>query len=94
MKASAAVTTAGELVKPALLLLLPLLAGVVSAAEQIEELDAEFLDYLAEMEADVDDDWTLLAASQDGVVTEHQKISDEKEARKSTKPASKSVNQR
>jgi hypothetical protein len=44
-------------VSPGVLLLLSLTA---LAADPIEPLDGDFLDYLANMEGD-DDDWTLLA---------------------------------
>jgi hypothetical protein len=36
-----------------------LLAAVTQAADEIEPLDGDFLEYLANME-DEDDDWTLL----------------------------------
>ena len=39
---------------------LVLLAAAVPAAEESEQLDAEFLEYLAHLEGD-DDDWTLVA---------------------------------
>jgi hypothetical protein len=37
-----------------------LLSAVAPAAEETEQLDAEFLEYLAHLEGD-EDDWTLLA---------------------------------
>lgn len=39
---------------------LVLLSALAPAAEQPEQLDADFLEYLAHMEGD-DDDWTLVA---------------------------------
>jgi hypothetical protein len=39
---------------------LVLLSVVAPAAEESEQLDAEFLEYLAHLEGD-DDDWTLIA---------------------------------
>jgi hypothetical protein len=39
---------------------LALLSVLAPAAEQTEQLDAEFLEYLAHLEGE-DDDWTLLA---------------------------------
>lgn len=39
-----------------------LLGAVTQAADEIEPLDADFLEYLANME-DEDDDWTLLEDS-------------------------------
>ena len=46
-----------------------MISGVTQAADEIEPLDVEFLDYLANMEGD-DDDWTLLATEQPGVSSE------------------------
>ena len=47
--------------------LLPAVFGLLSAAapaaEELEQLDAEFLEYLAHLEGD-DDDWTLIAAAE------------------------------
>lgn len=40
--------------------LLVLWSAVAPAAEEVEQLDAEFLEYLAHLEGD-DDDWTLVA---------------------------------
>ena len=37
-----------------------MISAATQAADEIEPLDIEFLDYLANMEGD-DDDWTLLA---------------------------------
>jgi hypothetical protein len=39
---------------------LVLLSALAPAAEESEQLDADFLEYLAHMEGD-DDDWTLVA---------------------------------
>lgn len=48
--------------------LLPCLFAVLStaapAAEEAEQLDADFLEYLAHLEGD-DDDWTLLAQAEE-----------------------------
>ena len=52
--------------KRGLLPVLFLLSLSAFPAEQIDEVDAEFLDYLADME-DEDDDWTLLADAEDQV---------------------------
>ena len=48
------------MVRPAFMTLLLLMSLSGRAADEIEPLDAAFLDYLANMEGD-DDDWTLLA---------------------------------
>ena len=40
-----------------------LLSGAAPAAEQTEQLDADFLEYLADLEGD-DDDWTLMAPAE------------------------------
>jgi hypothetical protein len=39
---------------------LVLLSAIAPAAEEPEQLDADFLEYLAQLEGD-DDDWTLVA---------------------------------
>ena len=39
---------------------LALLSATAPAAEDVEQLDADFLEYLAHLEGD-DDDWTLVA---------------------------------
>jgi hypothetical protein len=39
---------------------LVLLSAIAPAAEESEQLDADFLEYLAHLEGD-DDDWTLVA---------------------------------
>jgi len=43
---------------------LVLLSAVAPAAEEAEQLDAEFLEYLAHLEGD-DDDWTLVAQAEE-----------------------------
>ena len=43
---------------------LVLLSAIAPAAEEAEQLDAEFLEYLAHLEGD-DDDWTLVADPQE-----------------------------
>ena len=43
---------------------LVLLGAVAAAAEESEQLDAEFLEYLATLEGD-DDDWTLVAQAEE-----------------------------
>ena len=43
---------------------LVLLGGVAVAAEEEEQLDADFLEYLANLEGD-DDDWTLVARAEE-----------------------------
>jgi len=40
------------------------LSAVAPAAEQPEQLDGEFLEYLANLEGD-DDDWTLIAVTEE-----------------------------
>jgi hypothetical protein len=70
--------------------LLPLLAlwtMQLSAADRIDELDADFLDYLAEMEADDEDDWTLLADTQAQAKSVVKKASEENESTKANKEA-------
>jgi hypothetical protein len=44
--------------------LLLLLSAAVESAEESEPLDAEFLEYLAQLEGD-DDDWTLVVAAEE-----------------------------
>lgn len=44
--------------------LLVLAAAVAPAAEEPEQLDAEFLEYLANLEGD-EDDWTLVAEAEE-----------------------------
>ena len=41
-----------------------LLSAAAPAAEETEQLDADFLEYLANLEGD-DDDWTLLAQAEE-----------------------------
>ena len=48
------------MIRPVFMTLLLLAAANGRATDEIEPLDAAFLDYLANMEGD-DDDWTLLA---------------------------------
>jgi hypothetical protein len=43
---------------------LVVLSTALPAAEDAEQLDAEFLEYLAQLEGD-DDDWTLVAAAKE-----------------------------
>jgi hypothetical protein len=43
---------------------LVLLSQAAPAAEEVEQLDADFLEYLANLEGD-DDDWTLMAAAEE-----------------------------
>lgn len=71
-------------------------AGSVRAAEaEIEPLDADFLEYLANMEGD-DADWTLLAeagagrkskAEADGEAPPEAKAKSRKPSQEATKPA-------
>ena len=44
--------------------ILVLLSAVAVAAEEEEQLDADFLEYLANLEGD-DDDWTLVAQAEE-----------------------------
>ncbi|WP_129641216.1 hypothetical protein [Peristeroidobacter agariperforans] len=76
--------------RTALLLAVSMLTGMLThAADEIEPLDADFLDYLANLEAD-DDNWTLLddpdrePASQDS-----EKEPAKPAARKANKEAAK-----
>jgi hypothetical protein len=41
-----------------------LLGATALAAEEVEQLDADFLEYLAHLEGD-DDDWTLVAQAEE-----------------------------
>jgi len=50
--------------RPVSLSVLLLLSLTAPAADQIEPLDGDFLDYLANLEGD-DDDWTLLADAEE-----------------------------
>lgn len=43
---------------------LALLSATAPAAEEVEQLDADFLEYLANLEGD-DDDWTLVAQTEE-----------------------------
>jgi hypothetical protein len=79
-------------VKKALLLAGWMLSGAaLQAADEIEPLDADFLDYLANMESD-DDNWTLLddagskPANKD---SENEDRSKQPEPRKASKEAAK-----
>ena len=61
---------------------LVLLGAVATAAEEAEQLDAEFLEYLANLEGD-DDDWTLVAQADEPATPPR------KEAESKTPPSSK-----
>lgn len=69
-----------------------LIAAAAQAADQIEPLDADFLEYLANMESD-DDDWTLLdeadhePASQDSGSERAEKATHRKVKEEAAKPA-------
>ncbi|WP_161810567.1 hypothetical protein [Steroidobacter agaridevorans] len=68
-----------------------LIGASAHAADEIESLDADFLEYLANLEAD-DDNWTLLddpdrePASED---PEHEQSAKKPAARKSSKEAAR-----
>jgi len=66
--------------------LLLLSSLLVFAAEDVEQLDADFLEYLAHLEGD-DDDWTLVAQPEE-TQTPARKEADAK-APKSARPAEK-----
>lgn len=51
---------------------LVLLSAVASAAEESEQLDADFLEYLAHLEGD-DDDWTLVVRPEEAPAPPPQK---------------------
>lgn len=61
-----------------------LLSAAAPAAEEPEQLDAEFLEYLANLEGD-DDDWTLVAEAEEAR-SEPRKDADGK-ARETSKQA-------
>jgi hypothetical protein len=61
---------------------LVLLSAFASGAEESEQLDADFLEYLAHMEGD-DDDWTLVAQPEEAPTPAS------KEAKPKTAPPSK-----
>jgi hypothetical protein len=50
---------------------LALLSVAAPAAEEAEQLDAEFLEYLAHLEGD-DDDWTLVAEAEEAQSPPHK----------------------
>jgi hypothetical protein len=62
-----------------------LLGAVTQAADEIEPLDGDFLEYLANME-DEDDDWTLL---EDAPAKTADGEANKDEARKPSKEAAK-----
>lgn len=74
------------MLRPALLGLLLTLTQALPAAEEIEPLDADFLDYLANMERE-DDDWTLLADAEDRPPAATDKAAAEAKAPKPAKEA-------
>lgn len=61
-----------------------LLGATAPAAEDVEQLDADFLEYLAQLEGD-DDDWTLVAQPEEAQ-TPPRKEADSR-ARKPSKQA-------
>ena len=63
-----------------------MLTQALHAADEIEPLDADFLEYLANMERE-DDDWTLLADAEDRQRTSADKAAAEAEAAKKAKEA-------
>lgn len=67
-----------------------LLGTAVHAADDIEPLDADFLDYLANMESD-DDNWTVLDPGRNdaGKASDSEPPAKQPAARKATKEAAK-----
>jgi hypothetical protein len=63
-----------------------MLTQALHAADEIEPLDADFLEYLANMERE-DDDWTLLADAEDRQRTSTDKAAAEAQAAKKAKEA-------
>lgn len=74
------------MLRPAALGLLLTLTQPLLAADEIEPLDADFLEYLANMERE-DDDWTLLADAEDRQQAAADKAAAEAKARKTAKEA-------
>ena len=74
------------MIKPAVLGFLLTLSQPLLAADEIEPLDADFLEYLANMERE-DDDWTLLADAEDRQPASTDKAVAEAKARKAEKEA-------
>jgi cob(I)alamin adenosyltransferase len=72
--------------KPLVLTLLLLAATRGFAAEEIEPLDAEFLDYLSQLEDD-DDDWTLVADADSAATQATSKAAARRAARKAARQA-------
>jgi hypothetical protein len=72
--------------RPAVFGLLLTLTQALPAADEIEPLDADFLEYLANMERE-DDDWTLLADAEDRQRTSTDKAAAEAQAAKKAKEA-------
>lgn len=67
-----------------------LLGAVTQAADEIEPLDGDFLEYLANME-DEDDDWTLLESTprKAATTTDGEQSTNPPEASKPSKEAAK-----
>lgn len=64
-----------------------LLAAMTQAADEIEPLDGDFLEYLANME-DEDDDWTLLEeAPRRAATTSEAEQAAKKPSKEAAKPA-------
>lgn len=76
------------MVRSALLGLLLTLSLPLPAADEIEPLDGDFLEYLANLERD-DDDWTLLADAEDSQQAPSTKTSADAKARQPAKEAAK-----
>lgn len=74
------------MLRPAVLGFLLTLSLPLPAADEIEPLDADFLDYLANMERE-DDDWTLLADAEDRQPAATDKAATEVKAPKPAKEA-------
>ncbi len=65
-------------------MLLAVASVVAPAAEDPEQLDAEFLEYLANLEGD-DDDWTLVAKAEEAKAESTE--NGDRKAEKAPKPA-------
>lgn len=65
---------------------LALLGAAAPAAEEAEQLDAEFLEYLAHLEGD-DDDWTLVADAQEAPPPKDTESKTPKPSKQADQPA-------
>lgn len=72
---------------------LVLLSTAASAAEEPEHLDADFLEYLAQLEGE-DDDWTLIAEAEEARPTPPRKDADAKAPKPSKQADRPAVDER